>query len=732
MQNLNQRTVNNLIKGLITEAGELTFPEGASIDELNCVLSRDGSRSRRLGLEFEDGYSLSSFAVDPDKVFSVGEWSNPGGVPGLNFMVIQAGSTLYFFNSGQSPYSDKYTGLSVDLSTYQIAGKDASLVAVQLTSIAASLVVASEAIDTIYLSYDGVSISETQINFRIRDFDWMSDICDLTDKIPNASVTAIRKYDTLNSGWVGNNGTTTATWSGITAPSGGGFDALKTYNSSRTAWPPLTHPWYSGKNSSGDFSLSDWEKVYSGSSLIGNGHFVLDFFDKDRNTASGLTGIPTETETSRFSAVATYASRVFYSGLSSNENSGKVLYSRIIESVKESSSCTVIGECFQQNDPIAEYYSDLLDTDGGVIHIPEAYGIKKLYTHNQYLYIFAENGVWVISGADNSFTATNYYVAKVSNVGIYAASSFVAAEGVPFWWSKYGVHTFAYDETSGFPVEQNLSIQTIQSFWDSIDTTAKERVVASYDRVNKQIFWLYPENDEGTLNKRTRIIVLDIPLQAFYPWKLGDSATYAMGLFFFDAYGSEEFEDTVVDELGDDVLDGSSNTVWVTGFDRIRGASTQLGVLTYSSGFLTVSAFSSKTFLDWTTESYDSFVEAGYDFGGDLLLKKSAPYVTVYLRSTEEGYTYALEPINPSGLFLEAYWDFKDYSSTRQQAYLPKPAPVANASDLSDTGQNKSVVTTRLKVRGSGRSVRLRFEAEEGKNFILLGYSVLIGANARF
>lgn len=103
MQNLNQRTVNNLIKGLITEAGELTFPEGASIDELNCSLSRDGSRSRRLGIAFEAGNALSSFDVDPAETFTVGQWDNPGGIAGLTLMVVQVGSKLYFYNSGKAP-----------------------------------------------------------------------------------------------------------------------------------------------------------------------------------------------------------------------------------------------------------------------------------------------------------------------------------------------------------------------------------------------------------------------------------------------------------------------------------------------------------------------------------------------------------------------------------------------------------------------------------------------------
>lgn len=734
MQNLNQRTINTLNKGLITEAGELTFPENATVDELNCSLSRDGSRGKRLGLEFESGHVLSSFDIAEDEIFSVGEWTNPGGISGLNFMVIQSGATLYFYASSNAPYSAQYTGLSVDLTPHQISGQDITLSRCQFAVIASVLVVASKAMETVYLTYDGSAIAVSQVEFRVRDFEWISDICDLTESIPTATVTKARKYDTFNTGWIGNSGSATTTIGGSTVPSGLGAAALSSYISSNTAWPPLTHPWYSGKNSSGVFSLSEWEKIYSGSSLIGNGHFILDFFVKDRNAAGGMTGIPVETEDSRFSTVAAYAGRMFYAGLGAGTNAGKILYSRLIESIKESSSCTVIGECYQQNDPTAEYFSDLLETDGGVINIPDAYNIKKLYTHNQYLYVFAENGVWVISGPDNKFSSTSYYVSKVSNIGIFVENSFVAAEGVPFWWSKYGIHTFSYDETSGFPMEQNLSISTIQSFWDSLSSIAKERVVASYDRVNKQIFWAYPNNDETKINKRNNILILDIPLQAFYPWRIAEADDYALGLYFFDSYGNETVDEAVVDSTDEIVTDSTTADVTVNRFNLINSSETQLGVLTFSDDKFTISLFSSKEFLDWETENYECYVEAGYDFGGDLLLKKSAPYVTVYCRSTEEGYGPApdYDIINPSGLFLEAYWDFKDYSSTRQQVYRIKPSPVLNTSDLSDNGQTKSVVTTRLKVRGSGRSMRLRFDAEEGKNFILLGYSVLVGANARF
>jgi hypothetical protein len=741
MQNLNQRTVNAINKGLITEFGELTFPEGASIDELNCSLNRDGSRAKRLGIQFEQSADLSSFTVDPAKIFHSGSWENPGGVSGLTFMVIQSGATLYFYNAGVFPYSNQYTGLSLDLTPYQVDGKDISLTKVEFATIAGSLVVASEAMNTVYLSYDGAVITPRQIEFNVRDFEWVSDVCDLTEKIPLATVTTARRYDTFNAGWVGNYGDDKV--STVTAPTligaliggtmgvlpieqanqlkltiNGGFGSLGTYVNARNAFPPLTHPWFSGKNSTGDFDLAAWEKIYSGSSLIGNGHFVLDFFNKDRNTISGLTGVPSEVEPERFKTVSAYAGRMFYAGLGSGKNSGKILYSRIVENVVDQGDCTIIGECYQQNDPVAEYFSDLLETDGGVIHIPDAYNIKKLYTHNQYLYVFAENGVWAISGPESRFSATSYYVSKVSNVGIYNANSFVAAEGVPFWWSKYGIHTFAYDESSGYPMEQNLSISTVQRFFDTIDTNAKAKVVSAYDRFNKQIFWLYPENGETALNKRTRILILDIPLQAFYPWKIADATDYPMGLYFFDSYGSEAFPDDVFDSLGDFVVDSVGDAVTVTGYNVLSTAQTQLSVLTFSQNKFTISVFTGTDFVDWDSLPYDAYVECGYDFGGDLLLKKSTPYVTIYTRSTPDA-----NDISTSGLMLETYWDFKTYPATRQQVYLPK-----RVYDQ----QNKTVVVTRLKVRGSGRSFRLRFQGEEGKDFTLLGYSVLIGANARF
>ena len=55
--------------------------------------------------------------------------------------------------------------------------------------------------------------------------------------------------------------------------------------------------------------------------------------------------------------------------------------------------------------------------------------------------------------------------------------------------------------------------------------------------------------------------------------------------------------------------------------------------------------------------------------------------------------------------------------------------PVVDSTNLLNFDYPESVITTRMKLRGRGRSMRIKFESEQGKDFILLGYSVLGGRN---
>ncbi len=716
-QRLNQKVVNTFIKGLVTEAGELTFPENASIDELNCLLERDGSRRRRLAVKVEESNVLSTFTVSETDVFTTGNWENAAGQAGLDFLVVQSGSTLYFYNTASEPYSANQKTFSVDLTAFEQAGSvGAGNAKVQTTSIVGALVVASAAINSFFVEYDPTTdtISTTAITPRVRDFEWQGDTETYSENSVQTVTSAEREYDTRNAGWTGNKGEI----------------ALNLYRTANAYWPPLTHPWYSGKNASGDFSESEWRKVYSGTTLTGNGHFILDFFNKVRS------GLPTEAEASRFKTVAAFSGRVFYAGLTSAKNGGKILFSKQLDNISEA------GRCYQQNDPTGENASDLLDTDGGVIIIPDANNIQKLHVFGSTLFVFAENGVWQISGVDNVFRATEYSISRITQIGMTNFNTFVSVEGVPMWWSKNGIHTVSFDQVSGKGQEQNLTISTIQKFFDKIDGNAKAQCTAAYDATNKRVHWFYPSNSEPKVNKKNRVLTLDIAIQAFYPWEVEDSETntdYIVGASYLQGFGSDFTDVDVFTSAGDDVVLSTGEDVVVNKLTQLSQADSSVALMVFDNATskMTIAFFSGTDFLDWGDANYSSYAEAGYDFLGDLVLKKNAPYIQVYLRPTETGFegsdVLGYTPVRESSLLVSSYWDFRNStSSTPQQAYRLKYLPVVNTSSLNVWDYPENVVTTRLKMRGHGRSMRLRFESEQGKDFVLLGFGIISAANPRF
>ena len=713
-QSLNQKAVNNFVKGLITEAGELTFPEGASVDELNCDLRRDGTRRRRLGVEYESNNALSTFTLADTEVLHTGDWVNVGGNADLEYLVMQKGSTLYFYNKSSLPYSAQIQTGSINLATYEHSGSNgAETVKCQFASLKGNLVVSSPEMNTIAIEYNSSSntFTATQISFETRDFEWQGEVEQYytNDSTPSKN----RKYDAQNTGWNTGNG----------APS--------------TLTKRLTHPWYAGKNDTGDYDSDEWEKIYGGTTLTGNGHYVLDFFTKNRQSASGVTGMskPTDPENSRFRCVESFAGRVFYAGLESAENAGTILFSKLVDTVDD------LGICHQQNDPTAEYQSDLLDTDGGEIKIPDAIKIQKLYAYQNSLFIFAENGIWQISGVDGVFRASSYSVNRVSRVGLLTPESFVAAEGVPFWWSRFGIHTMQTDPVSGQGSEQNLTLPTIQSYWDAIESAAKLKVTATYDSINKRIFWSYPDDGEEVTAKLNNFLILDVPLRAFYPWKVSDQTTdtsCVVGVAFYSSYGANALEldvttnsgvDDVVTSAGDDVVSTQISTV-TTGDPAI--------VLICRNGAddkITMGGFTSISFKDWTDTNYDSYAETGYDFVGDVVTKKSAPYIVTYCRLTETGFTGneddGYEAVRPSSLLVSSAWDFNETFAASQEAYRKKFPVVVDPNNLSVYNYPETVITSRLKVRGTGRSVRIKYESQEGKDFLLIGWGIILGRNPR-
>lgn len=710
-QSLIQRTVNTFVKGLITEASELTFPENASVDELNCALERDGTRRRRKALTLEDNHVLSDVVVPQGALVQTLDWYNVAGQPNLEFLVVQVNNILYFYEKSTDPLSaNKYSG-TVNLNTYSASNNlSPSENRIQVTALNGALIVASPAINTFYIEFNTSTEAFTSaiINFKERDFEWQGSDTEVTNEYfsDKAGASAQRIYDTKNVGWEGTKGGA----------------ALTTYGAP-TTYPPLTHAWYAGKDANGAFSKTDWGEIYSGSSLAANGHFVVDVFNKVR---SGLT---TEVETARFRTVAAYAGRVFYAGIDSAKNGGKVYFSRLTERLAD------VGNCYQVYDPTSEIISDLLDTDGGVVSIPDAHNIRKLHVIGASLLVFAENGVWAVAGVDNVFRATEYAITRISDTGLVNENTFTVASGLPVWWSKTGIFAIQQSESLSVPTAQNLSLTTIQTFWDNISNEKKAQVHVEFDKVNNRVFWFYPDNGETIDYKYNNILVMDLALQAFYPWKVEDQdgdTSYIIGTSYYAGLGATSTETQVVNG-SDTIVNGADDVVATLYRDYLQGDS-EIKVLVRdgATGKMTFATFRGDTYLDWGEADYKSFAEAGYDFMGDMTTFKTAPYVTTYMRVTEDGYVangLGYDFINPSSCLMSVSWNLNKANSTPREIYKLKDVPVVDPDDLGSINYPSDTVVTKSKVRGRGRSMKLRFESVTGKDFHLVGYEVLGGKN---
>lgn len=737
MPEYGQVPTNSFVGGLITEAGELTFPDKASVDELNCDLLKTGARRRRLGISIEAGSSPTTETLGGNTVVTTHVWKNVGEQANVTFTVLQIGATLMFFDQGDGSGSlsgnrvdtTKTSGVeyTLDMSSYDRPnGNGAGAAEIQVTSVKGALVVSSPEINTFYITRNVTTgaFTDTEISFRVRDFAWQGDISEYDEEVSTGSVTIPRMYDTKNAGWAD-------------GPNDIGDAALTSFG----AYPPLTHPWYSGKNSSGAFSKSEWEKIYTGSSLISNGHYILDLYTKDRGGAIGLTpglgATINTTEDSRFSTVATYAGRVFYAGMpdSTDDNGNKIYFSQVLEN-----DLTEIGEVLQKNDPTSEELSDLLDTDGGFIVIPEAHNILKLHPFGAHLWVFAANGVWRIGGIDDVFRASDYTVNKVTEDGIDNVGSFVSAQGQPFWWSNNGIFGLAANE-QGVITPQNLSIGSIQSFWENITADKRDKVRSVYDAAQRRVIWLYPETTETNDIKRNRLLIFDETLGAFFPWSVSDESAntnYIVDATFIRGVGEASTTFNVVDSSGTLVQDSTPQQVTVTRQGRTLASSkAKYLVVDGDTGKFTFAEFTGTDFLDWGSADFSSYAEAGYNFMGDLETRKNAPFVTVFLKDTAEGFSdegsSVYEVIRDSSCLVSAYYDFGTVPTTALQEAFRRPYTVSvDTSDLTAFNYPETVISTRLKMRGRGRSMRLRFESSTGKDFHLLGYNVIIARSGRF
>ena len=611
---------NNFSKGLITEATALNFPESACTETFDCVFHRTGEVTRRLGIDLEDAFD--SFENDfTGKAVTEYLWESVGQNGDVVMFVLQVGTTISFFGlDSVGSLSPSIKSFEVDLADYAAPGASSTEIQedhAQFCSGYGMLWITHPHTDPIQVEYDSEEddVTKTKLTLRVRDVDGVPNNSALTG-IPlefnirptRSQVSEVILYNLYNQGWSVKTACTTdgKHWDKNLHPLvmwTGGYDFTiplfgPTY--SRTDWPSEGDAWWSMKATilpgiDGDgnavppipppdgFSLQGVDKIGQPMAPAGKGHFLLNAFAEDRvaavntdvNTPYPLDGTSwnrtgnlgvafydRNAGKNRPATCAFHAGRIFYAGVSHEKYTGDIFFSQIMERNRNAE------RCYQHNDPTNEGVTDLLPNDGGIVRIPLMARCVKLISVGANLIAFATNGVWRIGSAveaSGGFSANDYTVSRLSDVGCISPLSFVKTDRGIMWWNHDGLWTLTQDPTAGIQVV-NLALSTIQTYIDDLPSTEFRWVKGAFNPVSKIVQWLHRTTASDTVEERyeyNRILNLDTVTGAFYPWTIPDTCMKVVGVDCIKGVGEEISQENVVDNDGVDVTDLSGEVVTI-------------------------------------------------------------------------------------------------------------------------------------------------------------------------
>lgn len=731
--------VNKFNAGLITDASPLTSPDNSSLDEKNMVLNIDGSRNRRLGLDFEENYNIITTTINGgsfrDLAIATYKWDNAGGDPEKSLQVVQVGNQIKIYDLDNNNISSNLIH-TADFPSSDITDK------FSYTVVDGILVVATGQKNIYSLTFTApTTITSTASRLLIRDFFGVEDLVAGVDvtrgtEVQNryAAITNNHIYNLRNQSFgvprIINNTEVLADPAASFRTDTGVYPS-NSDNVIEALYPDASDV---DNRTQDRFFTLDLFNNSLGTSRAPQGYFIIDALDRSdsriaeeaKNTArytqlAGLTAavINTDSTPSGATAVSEFAGRVFYAGFPgslvggdrhSPKMSSYVLFSKVVDNTAD------INLCYQEGDPTSKSSPDIIDTDGGFIRINEAYGIKKLINLGSGLMVVATNGVWrIYGGTDNGFTATSYIVEKITDRGCISQDSVVEIDNSFMFWGNDAIYHVTTDQYGGW-VCNNISYSRIQNLFDSIPIGDKRLVKGEYDSYERKVRWLF--YNRTTDQTPTQELVLDIQLQAYY-------------LNSIDNFEASNFPKL-------------SNVFITKPYQVTAGGQNYYRELCYlvvtritPTVQYSFSTYRNTDFRDWYSLNgigidAEAFVDTSYLSGTDFQRDKRVPYITVHLRRTETGFTSIdgqLVPLNPSSCLVRAKWDWADSGNSGKwgrefQAYRYRRQYIP--TDISDDFDNGFLtVVSRNKLRGNGKVLSLRFRTEPYKDLHLYGWSMI-------
>ena len=144
--------------------------------------------------------------------------------------------------------------------------------------------------------------------------------------------------------------------------------------------------------------------------------------------------------------------------------------------------------------------------------------VRELRATRNAILVFAENGVWEISGGRGGFTAQTYLVRQITDAGCNAPCSVQKMDTMVVYTGPKGVTALAPNQYTGQLEDQSLTAQVIQPTWNAIPAAKQQRVQSAYDDAKQRLYILYRE-DATVARYLDKALVFDLKHQGWY--KLG-------------------------------------------------------------------------------------------------------------------------------------------------------------------------------------------------------------------
>lgn len=723
--------------GLRTELNPLNSDINTASTFNNWVLSKDGSIRPRGKL------SQKSISVNPSlnnfsNITSYYEWSVSTGVL---FKVVGTDSNMFIYAdniaSTGSPLFSVQGNFSV--AKYANVGDDLIIANAESSSDFSFSTVAT-------ISYNPSNSTQFELNGRlpilVNDFFGIDDGLRIGQQAPglffisgmnSSQINAIslRTYNLLNEGFLPKH---------LSAFIDRGLPSLALVT---TPIPTRVTPFTTGFNSEDNFSPDQMRKASDirGVSESPRGKAIIDLLNRGSSRVDFLDNIGTHTDT-RYTAQtlddkdddtfsyepgsisadtsaggtihpAAFQGRMFYgfSGWRTGSNAISttpdvntfICFSRSLTNIER------VNQCHQQNDPTSSTASDILDSDGGFIEIPGLGIVQDLVALEESLIIFADNGVWEIRPVDNVFTPTNYTVRKITSKGSLNQHSEVQFESSIAYISEDGVELIQSDERSGRLFATNISKVSVDrlvlSLLENSDLTS-----SAYDRINRKVYWLFQR--KGSIEDYD-ILILDTVLSSFTTYSLESSETTSAGTLpgGFLAHLTT-VRDTIVNSLS--------------------------GTVTEAIGFVNYTHVSdgpgddiAEFFFDEDDAGVQATLLTNVDTLGDGSRYKNVQWLTIFMEQTEQTQT-ATGLENESSCKVQVRWDFADSENSNKfspefEAYRLRRF---NASSSTTFDYGQSIIATRNKIRGRGRSLAIQLKSTPGKRCHVYGYNIDLAGNA--